>query len=465
MTAARGAAAPPAFARALAAQQAGRTSEAIAAYRAMVRTRPGFAPAHFNLGLLLFAQGEFAEAAASFEGAARLRPTAADAWLNLGAALEKLGQPDRATAAYDRAIACAPEDARGHFNRGNALLAAGRVDLAATAYRSAIEVEPGHVEAQWNLAVALLAAGELAEGWRQYEYRWPRQGLDPASRFPFPLWTGEPLAGRRILVWREQGLGDEILFAGCLRELVAAGAEVTFAATDRLVSLFARALPGVRVVADGQWGETGFDVHIPVGSLPRYLRSTRTAFPMEARLLTPDSALATRWATRLDQLPPGLRVGICWRSGLTTHERAQQYTELGAWAPLFAVSGVQWINLQYDRCEEEIVLEERRHRIKIHRWKRENLKDDLESVVGLLWNLDLVITAPTAVASLAGAVGVRTWQLDSGVGWTWHGEDRSPWFPSIARVRRPHGADGWTRTFLALAEDLSALAGVECPVG
>jgi hypothetical protein len=275
------------------------------------------------------------------------------------------------------------------------------------------------------------------------------------------MWAGEPVAGKRILVWREQGLGDEIMFATCIRELVAAGADVTFAASDRLVSLFDRGLPGVRVIADGEWGDERFDFHVPVGTLPRYLRTKLTGFPAGSRLVVADSAQATRWAATLDKLGQGLRIGICWRSGLVTAERARQYTSLDDWGPLFALSGVQWINLQYDECEAELAAAEKRFGVRIHRWKKENLKDDLESVAGLLWNLDGVITAPTAVCSLAGAAGVRTWQLDVGADWTAHGLTTSPWFPSISLVRRPYGGTDWAGVMADLADRLEALVARE----
>ncbi|MGE0441733.1 MAG: tetratricopeptide repeat protein [Gemmatimonadales bacterium] len=449
----------PTFRRGLAAQQAGRIDEAMAAYRRAIAQNPGLAPAHFNLGQLHRERREYPEAAICFEGAARLRPTIMDAWINLGAVLEKLDRHRDAVAAYQRAAACAEEDPAPAYNTGNALLALGDFAGAAAAFRSVIELAPDHGDAQWNLATALLAAGDFEGGWSQYEWRWRKRELEPEHRFPWPLWKGEPVAARRLLVWREQGLGDELLFATCLRELVAAGADVTLAATDRLVSLFARAFPGVTVVADGQWGQRPFDFHVPLGSLPRYLRKTRSAFPLDTRFLVPDSAAATRWATRLDKLGPGLKVGICWRSGLVTEERSRSYSPLESWGSIFALPDVHFINLQYDDCAAEIAAARKTFGVTIHRWPKENLRDDLESVAGLLWNLDAVVTAPTAVSSLAGAAGVRTFELDNGGDWTAHGEERSPWFPSIRIVRRPYGTSDWAPCAEQVARELVRLGG------
>ncbi len=444
----------PALERGLAAQQAGRIDEAVRAYRRAVHQNSGLAPAHYNLGQLLREQGDCAGAARCFEGAARLRPNAADAWLNLGAMLEKIERFQDAVTAYRRAAECVPNDPAPTYNLGNTLLALGDFEGAAAAFRTVIEQQADHTDAHWNLATALLAVGDFAGGWRQYEWRWAKRGLDPAARFSWPLWKGEAVAAKRVLVWREQGLGDEILFATCVRELVALGAVVTVAASSRLVSLFARAFPGVEVVADGEWGDGPFDYHCPLGGLPKQLRRARTDFVGTGKFLVPDSQHATRWATRLDRLGPGLKVGICWRSGLVTETRARGYSPLEAWEPLFALPGIHWVNLQYDECESELAAVSARFGVRVHRWKSEDLKNDLESVVGLLWNLDAVVTAPTAVSSLAGGAGIPTWEVDNGGDWTTHGEERSPWFTSIQVVRRAFGTTNWGPVLHRIAAEL-----------
>ncbi len=442
--------------RGIAAQQAGDRVRAVAAYRKAIRINPGLAPAHFNLGQLLREERDYEGAATCFEAAVRLRPTAGDAWLNLGAMLERLERHQEAVAMYRRAVECVSEDVRPRYNLANALLALGEFSEAAEAYRAVLEQEPDFTGAQWNLATALLAGGSFQAGWTHYEHRWTHLGVDPARRFPWPLWAGEPVAAKRILVWREQGLGDELLFATCLRDLAAAGAEVTLAVSPRLVGMLTRAFPGVTVIDDGAWGDAAFDFQVPLGTLPRYLRKNRDAFPLQTKFLTPDSAHATRWTARLDALGPGLKVGICWRSGMMTEERSRTYSRLEEWGPVLTTPGIHWINLQYDDCLAELMAAEAEHGITIHRWDGEDLKNDLESVLGLIWNLDAVVTAPTAVSSLAGAAGVPTWQIDNGMDWTAHGEDRSPWFPSIRLIRRGFGSADWAPVLRRAAMELDA---------
>ncbi len=477
------------FERGLAAHRAGRVSEAIEAYRAAVAKDPGLAPAQFNLGQLLREQGDFAAAATAFERAAKLRPRAADAWLNAGICRESLGDLDRALECYREAARLDPPSPVAEFNSGNVLRKLGDLPAARAAFAAAAEGAPdaaevwlnlgnvdrelGHLddaiasleraqsirpdwpEPRWNLALAYLASGRLERGWEAYDARWPRAGLSMQRGFPWPLWTGENLAGKRLLVWREQGLGDEILFATCVPDLVALGAEVCLAVDPRLADLYRRALPDVRVIEDGHWGEGPFDAHVPLGNLPGLLRRSRADFRPRWSYLVPAREQVALWADRLRATGSGFRVGISWRSGLRSADRRRYYAELDQWGPVLSVPGVTFVNLQYDECEAELAEAEAAFGIRIHRWPQADLREDLDGVAGLLWHLDLVVTAPTAVSSLAGAVGTETWQLDPGTDWTVFGEDRSPWLPAIRLFRRQAGQVSWSAAVGAVAEELT----------
>ena len=160
------------------------------------------------------------------------------------------------------------------------------------------------------------------------------------------------------------------------------------------------------------------------------------------------------WRARLDALPAGRRVGICWRSGLITAERRRHYPALADWGSLWRVPGIVWVNLQYDECEAELAGLEASDRLTVHRWPDEDLRNDLEGVVALIAGLDAVVSAPTAVGAMAGAAGTRTWQVDRGNDWTVFGEDRSPWFPSIAVARKEAGEPGFGPVLERVASEL-----------
>ncbi len=478
-------------------QQIGRLEEAADRFARSIALAPDLAPAHKNLGVTTQQLGRFDEAATHYRRALTLVPDDPDVLTNLGVALTRQGQVAAALVVHDRAVMVAPHQAASWLNRGTTLQALGQLEDARASFARAQTIEPGpkpHTalgsiaaeqgdfsqamveheravscdpdfgDAHWNLALALLGAGELGRGWDEYEWRW-RASSRPADcrRYLRPLWQGEPLNGKRILVWREQGLGDELMFLSCVPELIAAGAVVTLLVTPRLVSLCRRTFPGTDVLPDETGSGTGveFDCHVPLGSLPRWLRRTRAAFPAKGDYLEPDPAQVARWRDRLEGLGPGRRVGVCWRSGLLTPERQRHYAPLEAWAPVWRVPGIVWVNLQYDQADTDLSVIETAAQVRVHRWAGEDLKHDLESVAGLITALDAVVTAPTAVSSIAGAVGARTWQLDSGSDWTALGEDRSPWAPSVRMIRKGVGQSGWAGAIDRLAATLSHWAAGE----
>ncbi len=468
---------------------AGRLEEAAARYRTAAGIAPELAEAHKNLGLLAQLAGRDAEAVAAYERALATAPSDVDVLTNLGVLYLKHDRVQDAIATQARAVAVAPRVADGWLNGGTALQAAGRLDealqyfmraaalsagpepltamgslaaergdfaLAVELHDQAVARDPERPDSRWNRSLALIGRGDIPTGWDEYEWRW-KASTRPAEyrNYPWPAYQGEDLAGKRMLIWREQGLGDELMFLTCLDDVVRAGAQVTVAVSPRLVSLVERAFPAVRVVPDSVVSiltSGSFDCHLPMGSLPRFWRRTHEAFASGA-YLRPRPDLVERWADRLASLPAGPKVGVCWRSGLLSAERQRHYAPLAAWAPVWRVQGVTWINLQYDDCEVELIEVERMHGVRVHRWPDEDLKQDLESVVGLLASLDAVVTAPTAVSSLAGASGIRTWQTDGGNDWTVFGRDRSPWWPTIGLMRKGHGGD-WQSVLQALAADL-----------
>ncbi len=465
----------------------GRRDEAIRACHAAIELAPDLAAAHRNLGVAAHQAGWLDVAKRGYCRALELGPHDPDVLTNLGVILLKEGDIAGAIAAQDRAVAVAPDLAAGWLNRGTALQVAGRLDEARASFGRAVTLDPGapahtalgsvaaelgdfqqaaqdheralacdpdFADGHWNLALALLGSGQLARGWDGYEWRW-RASSRPADfrAYPWPVWNGETLSGARVLVWREQGLGDELLFLTCLPDLIALGAVVTVIVSPRLVSLVGRAFPGANVRADdgGLPGDAEIDWHLPLGSLPGRLRRSRSAFAGGGAYLTPADDRLAAWRTRLAALPPGRRVGICWRSGVTTAERRRHYPSFADWGPIWRVPGIVWVNLQYDDCDEELAGLETNTGLTVHRWPAEDLRNDLESVAALIAGLDAVVTAPTAVSSLAGAVGARTWQVDSGSDWTALGEARSPWFPSITVIRKGAGE----RSFGPLLERLA----------
>ncbi len=441
----------------------GEGGEAEACARRALRIRPSLGVAHTHLGHLLADRGDRAGAERSHRRALALTPSGVEALVNLGAlhltadrpaeaerllrratatapdeaaawshrgsALDRLGRTDEAFACHRRAVDRAPDMAEAHANHAMHWARRRRPAEAIAAYRQAIQANPALPTAHYNLSLLLLEQGDLRSGWAEHEWRFGTpQFRGQERRFAARTWRGENIATARLLVWREQGVGDEILFASCYPDLLRRAGHVVIECDRRLVSLFARSFPGAAVRAPTV-EPRDVDVQIAAGALPRLLRSDRKRFPAQPWLV-PDPARLALWRERLAALGPGLKVGVAWRSQLMVGERRAAYVTLDAFAPLFALPGVVFVNLQYDECAAEIAAAEARFGVTIHRWSDLDLKDDFEAAAALTANLDLVITPAVSPGELAGALGVPVWKFGHR-DWTQLGTGVRPWFPTM----------------------------------
>ncbi|NUB17450.1 hypothetical protein GAY28_37535, partial [Azospirillum brasilense] len=261
---------------------------------------------------------------------------------------------------------------------------------AIASFHQAIRINPALPPAHYNLALLLLARGELRAGWAEHDWRFDTpQFRDQKRRFAARPWRGENISSARLLVWREQGVGDEILFSSCYPDLLRRAGHLVVECDRRLASLFARSLPGA-TVRPPTVEPRDVDVQIAAASLPRLLRSDWKRFPAQPWLV-PEPGRLDRWRDRLAALGPGLKVGIAWRSQVMDGERRAAYVTLDAFAPLFALPGGVFVNLQYGDCAAEIAAAEARFGVTIHRWDDLDLKDDFEAAAALTANLDLAV--------------------------------------------------------------------------
>ena len=452
---------------------AGDAAGAVAAFGAALTLRPADPAVLTNRGNALLAARRAGEAVLAHRRALVLAPGLVAARDNLGCALMAAGDGAGAERAHARAVADAPDFAAAHANRAIALRRLGRVpaaveslhrafsldpaqpDAAATAGRllrevgddpaaerwcaRAIALDPGHGGAAFNGALLRLARGDLAGGWPGYDVRWSDpEAAGHARRFSIPPWSGEDPAGRRILVWEEQGVGDSLLFLSCLPDLAAVAGGVVVECEERLVPLLARSCPGMTVrtpTADPR----DADWHVPAGSLARWLRPSLARFPSRPGWLVPAPEHAALWRRRLAALGPGLKLGIGWRSGVMTAERRSNYLPLDALVPLLSLPGVVPVSIQYGDTEAEIADVERRFGLTIHRWPDLDLKNDLDGAAALTAALDLVVSPAMSAGELAGALGVPVWRFGRRGDWTRLGTGARPWFPSMRLFTTPPG--------------------------
>jgi Flp pilus assembly protein TadD len=441
----------------------GRLDEAIDLLEQMTAAAPSRPEAHFHLGNALGARGDTAQALQSYDRALDLNPLFAPAHTNRGNVLRELGRLDAAVGAYRRAVELCPDIPQVHHNLGIALYGDGRNIAEATAcFERALASQPDLADARLSYALALLAQGDFDRGWREYEWRLaPDRGKQrvPVPSLPYPQWAGEDLAGKSIIVWGEQGVGDQIQFAGLTPELLERADRCTVLCLPKLVALFSRSFPKAGVTAKIVPAEMAqrFDFQCAAASLARWLRPTLASFPDRRNYLVAGQSRVGYWRGRFAALGDGLKIGFSWRSHNMQGERALSCTELGQWAALFSIPGVHWICLQYDECRRELKEARARFGVTLHELAEVDMFDDLDETAAVISALDLVISAPTTVSVLAAALGIETWQLTFGADWQTHGTQHNPWYPALRRFPRAWNED-WEEVIAKVAAQLRTKA-------
>ena len=442
--------------------QLDRPDEAAAALRRAVMIEPNFAPNHGVLGAVLHKLGRLNSAEYSLRRCLELAPNDMTALTLLGNNCRLLGRTDEAVEHLTRALALIREQSPGaHSNLGIALLQGGHVDEAVEHFARAQEIQPENNTWHAHLSYALLITGQLEAAWPEWEYGILDGPRGQERETGVPRWTPAITDGR-VLVYREQGVGDEIIFASCYPDLIAAANDVLIECDSRLVTLFARSFPqaAVRAQTMDQFGrETrhDYDSVIPAGSLPPIFRPTIEAFPDRRSYLVPDEARVAAWRERLAEQGPGPYVGISWRSKVKTAERRLEYTRLEEWGEIFATPDVTWVNLQYDDCDRELHDAETRFGVHIARWDWLDLLNDFDEVAALISALDFVISPRNAVAMLSGAVGVDAAVMCNRFAWIDLGTDNCPWVPTLRIIAR-NPNDDWDAVLSTTAQLVGEVA-------
>jgi Flp pilus assembly protein TadD len=425
--------------------RAKRVEEAEQSYCDAIALNPAGAETYTNLGLLLESCGRMGEAEQCQRSALHLNPSSSEIHSNLANLLTRLGRAQEAEQTYLQAIALNPHSAVAHSNLGVLLANATRDAEAEQSFRRAIALDADYQLARLNLAMLLLAQGRLSEGWIYHEARYHPDLPDPDAPLPaisFARWQGEPLRGKSLLVWPEQGLGDMIQFCRYLPLLKEQGATlITLVCRQALVSLM-RTLAGVDTVLaiDGAT-VTAHDYWTLPMSLPLHCHTDLSTIPAPIPYLYVLPERRAAWSRRL---PNGkFRVGLVWKgNSMHANDAKRSLSGLLALAPLWAVDGVQFVSLQYQSGADEL----RHHPAAQQVIDLGSGIGDFADTAAILEQLDLLITVDTAVAHLAGALGKRCWVLlpADRTDWRWmRARNDSPWYPDSMRLFRQAKGQDW----------------------
>lgn len=423
-----------------------------------------------GLGRLHKEAGRLTEARRAYESGLAVDPAAAELWNNRSNVLKGVDELDTALTGQRRAAALQPDEIGIRNNLGDALLLAGHPEEALANTQAVLALAPDLGESRLFRALALLTLGRFEEGWAAWEDRWTVQPwLFVAGRFPQPAWTGQPLGGNRLLIWGEQGIGDEIQFASLLPLLVRAGVSCVLECEPRLVPLFTRSLPEVEVVARGWPPDANLtrteaaDPHraliaaqIPAGGLPRLLADAGGVPRSAAPYLLADPARVSSFRAAI---PPGtLAVGIAWHTTNPKHGNSRNIP-LRVLAQALHRPGVRLLVLQYGDWRQEIAAL-KAEGIDIEVLAGLDPWSDLDGLAAAVAAVDLVVCIDNVTVHLAGALGRPTCALlPFAAEWRWQ-RDRTdtPWYPTVTLCRQQAPKD-WSVPLRLARQRLDELAG------
>lgn len=428
-----------------------------------VQHAPQAPECHNNLGSLHAASEDHAAALLHFERALTLRPQYVPALINKAASLRETGRAAEALPLLEQALPLTQGHPHylGQTHAGLALArhGLGQVDLALADYREALQRQPQDPETQWNFALANLAVGNFAEGWQAYAWRW-RKATPPLPHraWPWPIWTEDDVAGKRLLIWGEQGLGDRLLLLQYLPSLVEAGARVTLETDPRLIPLLERSFTGIDFAAEGAQANPDlllrrFDGHRPLGDLA-------VTAPPGQPILRANARQAARLGEHYRQGSKDRLIGLSWRSANPTMGAAKSL-RIADLAPLASVPGLRFVCLQYGAtAEEHAALQSLFGERYIHDASIDT-RNDLAGLADQIASLDLTVTVSNVTAHLAGALGRPVWVLAPPTGrslffYLMATGEGTPWYPGLRIFRRAH-AEGPESQLAAVAKALELL--------
>ena len=447
-----------------------RWTKAVDAFGSAVVLAPDHIQAVAGLARALQQLYRLEEAEAHFKRALELAPASAELWARLGQVYRDLGRYGDARAAFERALNVDPKYLHAVTHLGLVALDERDPEHAMACFDRVLASGIGlDDEALWNITCARLLCGDWARAWEFYEYRWKSPDTVPRP-FHFPVWAGGDIGGKTLLVYAEQGLGDEIMFASCYHELQHQAGRLVIDCSQKLEKLYRRSFPGASVYGRNQtdapdWLATAprIDVQAACGTAASHLRRSRASFPVHQGYLRADPERVAYWRERLAALGSGPKIGFSWRGGTTRTRARLRSVALADWRPVLEIGGAAFVSLQYHHdAADELGAFMRETGIGIHHWQE--AIDDYDETAALSSALDMVVSVCTAIVHLGGALGrpVRV-LVPASPEWRYGLADKGmPWYPTVQLFRQGR-PDDWRdaigRLRDALVAELALCAG------
>jgi len=433
--------------------QAGDIAGAEQIYRQVLQADANNANAWCYFGMACHDQDRLDEAVVAYRKAIQILPNFPVAFNNLGNTLRLQRRLDESIASFDHALSLKPDYVNAHKNKGTALVWEGHLDEALASYRRALEFAPDDAETHKNLGVILLLLGDFQKGWQEYGWRWKTNEAS-LPEYSQPLWDGASLDGQTILLVVEQGLGDTVHFARYAAVLKEKYDCRVIAACQKALLPLLGSCPGIDTLIAADEDAPAFDVFAPLLDVPGILDDDLGTFPTNVPYLSASPELIEQWKQELDAYR-GLKVGIAWQGNPKHHADRMRSMPLSEFAPLGKLKGIQLFSLQKGPGVDQLDAVGGRLDI-IHLGDRlDEQSGAFMDTAAVLKGLDLLIASDTAIAHVAGALGVPVWlALPHVPDWRWLLErEDTPWYPTMRLFRQTSVGD-WSSVFERMAEEL-----------
>lgn len=474
---------------------------AIQHYKKVLQNRPDAQSAWRNLGLLLQETERFEESIQPLERYLANTPQDAASIQSLGVSHFKMGNPADALTAFDRALALTPNDAETLNNQGLALRGLNRTQEARSAFEAALEINPAFEVARINLGNLLhraegpdaaleimndavkrapddpkahmerghilLQEGQIAAGWDDYRWRFQLPPEFAGKRtFAADRWTGQDLTGKTLLVWGEQGIGDEIIYASLLPEVISRAHQVVIECAPRLAPIIQRSFPDTKVVQRGDPAHQdalseSIDFQTSSGDLCEFLRPDLSAFPAPAPYLLANPDLTKTFKDKYSGTTSNqIVVGIAWHSGRAKDGWIKSIP-LDLWGPILSQQNLTFVSLQYGDHGEEIESVRTKYDCDLIADQEVDALKDMDTFAAQVAAMDLVICNSNAAAHMAGALGRPVWTMVPHLGsgallWYWFKDGKtSPWYDNMTLHRQTQW-QRWTDVIQTVADDLKS---------
>ncbi|MEQ8508755.1 MAG: tetratricopeptide repeat protein [Rhodospirillaceae bacterium] len=432
---------------------------AIKAYKKALRFGTNDVDAHYNAGRALQDAERYDEAQERYTKALSLSDKDPDIWVNLGVVERQLKDDTAALHAFEMAARLNPNLGAAYSNAAALLFDNGFIEIAMVLIDKAIEVEPENHKYRYELSNFLLLSGDLVRGWRDFDKRFDHFDNAKSHRRAEPpkYLKDESIKKKKLLLWTEQGLGEEILSSSIIQDVIKEGAACTFECSSRLVPIMKRSFPDIDVIA---WKDhtsavktssPPFDFQYPALSMMSRFRSSLDEIPHQRAFLQDEKALTQTYRQRYEKMANGKRiVGLSWRSKNSEFGESKTLP-LVSWKPILEADDIFFVNLQYGDCTQELAEVKNRLGVEIYQDPDIDPFGDLDPVFSQIAAMDLVISTSNSNVHIAGSMGIPVWSMlpkARGLIWFWFLDKMSsPWYSSARLFRQktiqPDNTEWW----------------------